>query len=104
METVNSIKKGEVEVETCDDCFICGSVMFVSTTCPQKCQCDDTESCERHEDFAYFAYDGDVASCKECGSVGWVSVDGDSAYVNYDEECNHNFACYNAYERRKDGK
>jgi len=77
----------KAEVETDEDCPVCGSRLYVTT---KALQFPDRWS----------AYDGDYVHCKECGFNGWVSSDEGEAGINWDETSAHNAKCAKQYERK----
>ncbi|GAG35660.1 unnamed protein product, partial [marine sediment metagenome] len=44
----------------------------------------------------WIAGDGDPVRCTSCGAVGWVSADGEHAYIAHDDEDPVNVAAYDA--------
>ena len=85
-------------VETCEECFICGSPMTVVTTTAQDVICDSPDCTERH---LYHALDGDKMFCSDCGAVGYFSADGESmGHMSYDDGSAHNVKCAEEYDKK----
>jgi hypothetical protein len=64
------MKKEWKDIEWSDECPECGSSVEVLTNCNESNQ----------------AYDGDRARCTSCHAGGWVSADGEKAYINWSNE------------------
>ena len=81
-----------ITVDVHTDCFICGATLQVTTEAKQV----DGEG--------FLAYDGDPVKCPDCGAAAWISADEDGANVLWDEQSEHNRACYEKYEAREAAK
>jgi hypothetical protein len=84
-----------------EECFICGeSPVILYTEHDQLCGCPAGRKCAEHSGW-WWAADGETVQCPDCGAIGMVSADGESAHVSWDEESDHNVACAEKYEGRK---
>ena len=93
-------KKKTVSVLADEGCFICGESWVIHTTCPQECD----EGCDPDVGHSFHAYDGDRVTCPDCKATAWVSVDGEDAYIAYDEMTPHNIRCAEKYEKAQEAK
>ena len=95
------MKKQKKEILSGEDCFVCGSEFIIHTYADQACpQKDGTmEDCDPNAHHAWHAFDGDAVTCPGCGATAWVSCDGESAYIAYDEMSKHNGKCYEKYDQ-----
>lgn len=87
------------EIETGEECEICGGQWTILTTTPQECCC-----LERHDEcvceemgFTWWASVDDDAVCHDCGAQGSVTGDEDGGSVTYDQTSEHNMACWEKY-------
>ena len=80
-------------IDIYESCFICGNAMTLYTKADQA-------ECEG-QDWAYCASEDDTVQCSDCGALGWISIDDETASVSYDEESEHNVRCRELYEARK---
>lgn len=79
------------EIQTHDDCPVCGDAVYVVTAMPQ----------DEMPDSPWCAYEQDPVLCKGCGAKGQIIIDGEEAHVSIDEETPHNLKCAEEYERRR---
>ena len=84
----------EQKIPSGEDCLICGSELIIHTTADQR----EAEKAET----TWWAWDGDKAVCPDCGGIGNVEVEGDCyGSLSFDEESDHNTACWKKYEATK---
>ena len=97
------MKKHKIESGT--DCFICGAEFWIHTNAEQEDRVDVRHYGEPYRadirSYSWTAGDGDEVICDDCGAMGWVSADGETAYVSWDEMDEHNTKCYDAWEEKE---
>ena len=76
-----------------EECFICGDELTLYTKADQS-------ECEGRG-WSYCAIEDDTVQCSSCGALGSITIDDETASVNYDEESDHNVRCREAYEARE---
>jgi len=75
-----------------ESCLICGDEFTLYTKADQS-------ECEG-QGWAYCATEDDTVQCSSCGAIGSITIDDETASVNYDEESEHNIRCAEEYEKR----
>lgn len=75
-----------------ESCPICGEEMILYTQAGQ----DDCEG----QGWSYCATEDDTVQCPDCGAIGFITIDDETASVNLDEETEHNLVCRKLYEAR----